>query len=175
MLLHDIAPGWAPHQVLQPIAQITPPLQAFRDAGYSSADYEITIQDVVYAMWRAKRGMIDLAKFDLDSMNSTKESTKGDFNVMSKDFIAFASPQQSKRGGLNEPFQKVLEYFVENNVQLVVRLNSHLYDAKEFTKRNIKHIDMIFDDGTCPTLEYVQKFVVLQSVLSIKVEKLHTL
>ena len=105
-------------------------------------------------------------------MNSTKRVDQGDFNVISKDFIAFASPQQSKRGGLNEPFQKVLEYFVENNVQLVVRLNSHLYDAKEFTKRNIKHIDMIFDDGTCPTLEYVQNLLVLQSVLSIKVEKL---
>lgn len=152
--------NWAPHQVLQPIAQITPPLQAFRDAGYSSADYEITIQDVVYAMWRAKeRGMIDLAKFDLDEYEQYERVDQGDFNVISKDFIAFASPQQSKRGGLNEPFQKVLEYFVENNVQLVVRLNSHLYDAKEFTKRSIKHIDMIFDDGTCPTLEYVQKFI----------------
>lgn len=53
----------------------------------------------------------------------------------------------------------MLDYFVKNNVQLVVRLNSHLYDAKEFTKRNIQHIDMIFDDGTCPTLEYVQKFI----------------
>ena len=99
--------NWAPHQVLQPIAQITPPLQAFRDAGYSSADYEITIQDVVYAMWRAKeRGMIDLAKFDLDEYEQYERVDQGDFNVMSKDFIAFASPQQSKRGGLNEPFQK---------------------------------------------------------------------
>ena len=106
MLLHDIAPELGSHQVLQPIAQITPPLQAFRDAGYSSADYEITIQDVVYAMWRAKeRGMIDLAKFDLDEYEQYERVDQGDFNVMSKDFIAFASPQQSKRGGLNEPFQ----------------------------------------------------------------------
>ncbi|RCK58156.1 Tyrosine-protein phosphatase CDC14 [Candida viswanathii] len=152
--------NWAPHQVLQPIAQINPPLQAFRDAGYSSADYEITIQDVVYAMWRAKeRGMIDLTSFDLEEYEQYERVDQGDFNVISKDFIAFASPQQSKRGGLNEPFQKVLDYFVDHDVQLVVRLNSHLYDAREFTKRNIKHIDMIFDDGTCPTLEYVQKFI----------------
>ncbi|KAK6874046.1 Tyrosine-protein phosphatase CDC14 [Candida tropicalis] len=152
--------NWAPHQVLQPIAQINPPLQAFRDAGYSSADYEITIQDIVYAMWRAKeRGMIDLTTFDLEEYEQYERVDQGDFNVISKDFIAFASPQQSKRGGINEPFQKVLDYFIEHDVQLVVRLNSHLYDAKEFTKRNIKHIDMIFEDGTCPTLEYVQKFI----------------
>ncbi|KAK6203416.1 protein tyrosine phosphatase CDC14 [Scheffersomyces amazonensis] len=152
--------SWAPHQVLQPIAQIDPPFQGFRDAGYSNADYEITIQDIVYAMWRAKeRGMIDLTTFNLEEYEQYERVDQGDFNVISKDFIAFASPQQSKKGGLNEPFKKVLNYFMASNVQLVVRLNSHLYDASEFTKRKMKHIDMIFDDGTCPTMEYVQKFV----------------
>ncbi|KAK6458273.1 protein tyrosine phosphatase CDC14 [Scheffersomyces xylosifermentans] len=153
--------SWSPHQVLQPIAQIDPPFQGFRDAGYSSADFEITIQDIVYAMWRAKeRGMIDLTSFNLEEYEQYERVDQGDFNVISKDFIAFASPQQSSRkAGLNEPFRKVLSFFIQNDVQLVVRLNSHLYDASEFTKRNIQHIDMIFDDGTCPTLEYVQKFI----------------
>ncbi|EGW30344.1 protein tyrosine phosphatase CDC14 [Spathaspora passalidarum NRRL Y-27907] len=152
--------SWSPHQVLQPIAQCDPPFQGFRDAGYSHADYEITIQDIVYAMWRAKeRGMIDLTSFNLEEYEQYERVDQGDFNVISKDFIAFASPQQTKRNVINEPFRKVLSYFMENNVQLVVRLNSHLYDSQEFTKRNIRHIDMIFDDGTCPTLDYVQKFV----------------
>ncbi|RLV96557.1 Tyrosine-protein phosphatase CDC14 [Spathaspora sp. JA1] len=151
--------SWSPHQVLQPIAQCDPPLQGFRDAGYSHADYEITIQDIVYAMWRAKeRGMIDLTSFNLEEYEQYERVDQGDFNVISKDFIAFASPQQ-KNQKINEPFKKVLGYFMENNVQLVVRLNSHLYDSKEFTKRNIRHVDMIFDDGTCPTLDYVQKFI----------------
>ncbi|KAI5963013.1 CDC14 [Candida pseudojiufengensis] len=153
--------AWSPHQVLQPIAQFDPPFASFRDAGYSNADYEITIQDVVYGMWRAKqRSLIDLTSFNLEEYEQYERVDQGDFNVISKDFIAFASPQQSKKSNsLNQPFKKVLSYFQNNNVQLVVRLNSHLYDAKEFTSRNIKHIDMIFDDGTCPTLEYVQKFI----------------
>lgn len=153
--------SWSPHQVLQPISQIDPPFQSFRDAGYSNADFEITIQDVVYGMWRAKeRGMIDLTNFNLEEYEQYERVDQGDFNVISKDFIAFASPQQSSRKpGLNEPFRKVLNYFMENQVKLVVRLNSHLYDSSEFTKRNIQHIDMIFDDGTCPTLEYVHKFI----------------
>lgn len=153
--------SWSPHQVLQPIAQIDPPFQSFRDAGYSNADFEITIQDVVYGMWRAKeRGMVDLTNFNLEEYEQYERVDQGDFNVISKDFIAFASPQQSSRkAGLNEPFRKVLNYFIDNQVQLVVRLNSHLYDSNEFTKRNIQHIDMIFDDGTCPTLEYVHKFI----------------
>ncbi|CUM64300.1 uncharacterized protein PRCAT00001900001 [Priceomyces carsonii] len=152
--------SWSPHQVLQPLCQIDPPLQCFRDAGYSNADFEISIQDIVYGMWRAKgRGMIDLTSFNLEEYEQYERVDQGDFNVISKDFIAFASPQQKRPGYLNEPFREVLNYFIANNVQLVVRLNSHLYDASEFTKRGIKHIDMIFDDGTCPTLEYVQKFI----------------
>lgn len=153
--------SWSPHQVLQPISQVDPPLQPFRDAGYSNADFEITIQDVVYGMWRAKeRGMIVLTKFNLEEYEQYERVEEGDFNVISKDFIAFASPKQnSRRNGLNEPFRKVLNYFMMNNVDLVVRLNSHLYDSSEFTKRNIQHIDMIFEDGTCPSLEYVQKFI----------------
>lgn len=151
---------WAPHQVLQPICQVEFPFLPFRDAGYSSADFEITIQDVVYAMWRAKeRGMIDLTTFNLEEYEQYERVDQGDFNVISKDFIAFASPQQKKPGVLNEPFKKVLNFFINNDVQLAVRLNSHLYDANEFEKRNIQHIDMIFEDGTCPTLEYVQKFI----------------
>lgn len=152
--------SWSPHQVLQPISQIDPPLQSFRDAGYLNADFEITIQDIVYGMWRAKeRGMVDLTSFNLEEYEQYERVDQGDFNVISRDFIAFASPQQSSRGGLNEPFKKVLSYFIQNDVKLVVRLNSHLYDSNEFTKRGIQHIDMIFDDGTCPTLEYVQKFI----------------
>ncbi|KAM9892376.1 hypothetical protein OXX79_010060 [Metschnikowia pulcherrima] len=154
--------SWAPHQVLQPLAQVEFPFQPFRDAGYSSADFEITIQDIVYAMWRAKeRGMIDLTTFNLEEYEQYERVDQGDFNNVSKDFIAFASPQQNPKrpGSLNEPFKKVLNYFMSNDVQLVVRLNSHLYNAEEFTKRNIQHIDMIFEDGTCPTLDYVQKFI----------------
>lgn len=109
--------------------------------------------------------MIDLTSFNLEEYEQYERVDQGDFNLISKDFIAFASPQQGKHSssssgsGLNEPFKKVLNYFIVNNVQLVVRLNSHLYDANEFTKRGIQHIDMIFDDGTCPTLEYVQQFI----------------
>ncbi|QPG75896.1 cell division control protein 14 [Brettanomyces nanus] len=152
---------WAPHQVLQPIAQMEHPFMPFRDAGYSRADFELTIQDVVYGIWRAKeRGMVDITNFNLEEYEQYERVDQGDFNVISNDFVAFASPKQSRPGApLNEPFRKVLQYFVAHDVQLVVRLNSHLYDKKEFEKRGINHIDMIFEDGTCPTMELVQKFI----------------
>lgn len=153
--------SWSPHQVLQPLCQIDPPFMGFRDAGYSHADFEITIQDIVYGLWRAKeRGMIDLTNFNLEEYEQYERVDQGDFNVISKDFIAFASPQHPRgSAALNQPFKKVLEYFEDHDVQMVVRLNSHLYNKNEFEKRNIQHIDMIFDDGTCPTMDIVKDFI----------------
>lgn len=153
--------NWAPHQVLLPIAQVDPPFMPFRDAGYSHADFELTIQDVVYGVWRAKeRNLLDMRSFNLEEYEQYERVDQGDLNILANDFIPFASPKQSRPGApLNEPFKKVLEFFTGHNVKLVVRLNSHLYDKREFTKQNIQHIDMIFEDGTCPSMEFVQKFI----------------
>lgn len=161
--------NWAPHQVLLPISQMDPPFIPFRDAGYSHADFEITIQDIAYGVWRAKeRNLLDMRSFNLDEYENYEKVDQGDLNILANDFIPFASPKQSRAGAaLNQPFKKVLEFFKETNVQLVVRLNSHLYDKREFIKRNIRHIDMIFEDGTCPTMNYVQKFIgAAESIIS---------
>lgn len=166
--------GWTPHQVLQPLAQVDPPFMPFRDAGYSNADFEISIQDVAYGVWRAKeRGLIDLHAFNLEEYEKYEHVEYGDFNVLTPDFIAFASPQEDarvlqlqqqqqqlqSRTHLNQPFRSVLKYFSEHDVQLVVRLNSHLYNKQHFERAGIKHIDMIFEDGTCPDLSIVRNFV----------------
>ncbi|CCK71940.1 phosphoprotein phosphatase CDC14 KNAG_0I01530 [Huiozyma naganishii CBS 8797] len=161
--------GWTPHQVLQPLAQVDPPFMPFRDAGYSNADFEITIQDVIYGVWRSKeKGLIDLHSFNLEVYEKYEHVENGDFNLLTPDFIAFASPQEDERindvGGnykshLNQPFRSVLKFFSENDVQLVVRLNSHLYNKKHFEDLGIKHVDMIFEDGTCPDLSIVKSFV----------------
>ncbi|CAI4439802.1 AMM_1a_G0017130.mRNA.1.CDS.1 [Saccharomyces cerevisiae] len=160
--------AWTPHQVLQPLAQVDPPFMPFRDAGYSNADFEITIQDVVYGVWRAKeKGLIDLHSFNLESYEKYEHVEFGDFNVLTPDFIAFASPQEdhpkgylaTKSSHLNQPFKSVLNFFANNNVQLVVRLNSHLYNKKHFEDIGIQHLDLIFEDGTCPDLSIVKNFV----------------
>ena len=106
----------------------------------------------------------------------------GDFNWISPNFLAFASPQHqpthlitpndplystlprslsslSRNTTIPSPFKNVLSHFVERGIGLVVRLNSELYSASYFQSLGIKHLDMIFDDGTCPPLSLVRKFV----------------
>jgi len=105
----------------------------------------------------------------------------GDFNWISPDFVAFASPQHTPvavippsspqyatlptttsaifQSKLPSPFKNVLAHFRNRNVGLVVRLNSELYSPSYFTALGITHLDMIFDDGTCPALNLVRKFI----------------
>jgi cell division cycle 14 len=59
--------SWPPHLALAPIAQVDPPLMPFRDAGYSQADYTLTVQDIVYGVFRAKEeGICGLKEFNLE-------------------------------------------------------------------------------------------------------------
>ena len=159
--------SWTPHQVLQPISQVDPPFMPFRDAGYSNADFEITIQDICYGCWRAKEcGLIDLQKMDLDSYEYYERVENGDLNVLTPNFIAFASPKENvadmnnnHNTKINRTFRKVLDIFQKTNVQLVVRLNSHLYNKVHFENNGIQHLDMIFEDGSCPDLSIVTNFI----------------
>ncbi|KAI0419729.1 tyrosine-protein phosphatase CDC14 [Xylaria grammica] len=175
--------SWPPHLALAPIAQIEPPLMPFRDAGYSQADYGLTVQDVVYGVWKAKEeGCCALDNFDLDEYERFERVDQGDFNWVTPHFLAFASPQHSpvaripesseayaalpktlaevdSHPALPQPFKNVLRHFSERSIGLVVRLNSPLYSPSYFEALGIRHLDMIFEDGTCPPLSTVRKFI----------------
>lgn len=105
----------------------------------------------------------------------------GDFNWITPQFLAFASPQHKPiaplpptspeyaalptnvrdvaASNLPGPFKNILCHFKERNIGLVVRLNSELYSPSHFTALGIQHLDMIFDDGTCPSMPMVKKFI----------------
>ncbi|KAK3942143.1 tyrosine-protein phosphatase cdcA [Diplogelasinospora grovesii] len=185
--------SWPPHLALAPIAQVDPPLMPFRDAGYSQADYGITVQDVVYGVWKAKEeGCCVLETFDLDEYEKYERVEHGDFNWVTPSFLAFASPQHTPvaptprdseewatlpkslyeidaHPTLSQPFKNVLKHFSERNIGLVVRLNSQLYNPSFFEALGIQHLDMIFEDGTCPALSTVRKFIRLaHEVITIR-------
>ncbi|KAL8747593.1 MAG: hypothetical protein Q9190_000577 [Brigantiaea leucoxantha] len=177
--------SWPPHLALAPIAQADPPLMPFRDAGYSQADYMINIQDVVYGVWKAKEeGLCGFDRFSLEERYERFERVdQGDFNWLTPHFVALASPQCKPteiikpghplynalprsveavmKSGLPRPLRNVLAHFTKRNVGLVVRLNSELYSPSYFTELGIDHLDMIFDDGTCPALPMVKRFIKL--------------
>lgn len=77
---------------------------------------------------------------DKDFIRSLKPGKPGSSSLSS---VAF--PTRRKRSA---SYEGLLDYFVEKNVQLVVRLNNPLYDKADFESRGIAHKDMFFEDGT---------------------------
>lgn len=172
--------NWPPHLAIAPLAEADPPFMMFRDAGYSQADYTLSIQDFVYGLWRAKEAkIIDIKTFDLEEYEYYERVDKGDFNWICPRFIAFASPIQpgyttkpnpfnKKSTIITATFQHVLDYFKDNAVGMVVRLNSQLYDKAQFESIGIEHVDMFFEDGTCPELDVVKEFIGLAEDMAAK-------
>ena len=192
-------PPAAPTDVLQMIVQQRPPWEAFhpiaeiefmpfRDAGRGRSDFNLSIQDCLWGIYKAmQNGLCDMNEFDIVDYEFYEKVENGDWNWLTPNFIAFASPvdpiwikrEKDKRDQENQaiappssptkavalqrklptPFQNCLEYFERQGVKLVVRLNNPLYDAQLFRDRGIEHAELYFDDDTNPTDEIVRKFI----------------
>lgn len=173
MIIDRIEPADAFH----PFSQIE--FKPFRDAGYGRADYCLTIQDVLYGVHRAiKEKLLDLSEFNLDEYEYYEQVQCGDWNWITPQFLAFASPNDReyvaalKAAGDRPPkdgfrlgrklpqvFTNTIKYFKERNVKLVVRLNNPLYDKTVFEDVGIAHLDLYFDDGSNPSEPILREFI----------------
>ncbi|KAF9076565.1 protein-tyrosine phosphatase-like protein [Rhodocollybia butyracea] len=174
----------APWEAFHPIAEIE--FMPFRDAGRGPSDFNLNIQDCLWGIWKAMQsGLCDLNEFDIEDYEFYEKVENGDWNWITPNFIAFASPvdqnwikrqKEAKevagsalmsstssnlalQGKLPTPFLNCLDYFEKRNIKLVVRLNNELYDRGTFLDRGIDHMELYFDDGTNPTDDIVRTFL----------------
>ncbi|KAF8579044.1 phosphatases II [Ramaria rubella] len=175
----------APWEAFHPIAELE--FMPFRDAGRGRSDFNLSIQDCLWGVWKAmQNGLCDMNEFSVEDYEYYEKVENGDWNWITPGFIAFASPldptwarKNLKEEGaaltngadtalqrkLPTPFLNCLDYFEKRNVKLVVRLNNPLYDKIVFTDRGIDHLDLYFDDGTNPTDEIVRKFIQVSDLI----------
>ncbi|KAI0091955.1 protein-tyrosine phosphatase-like protein [Irpex rosettiformis] len=175
-----------PWEAFHPIAEIE--FMPFRDAGRGRSDFNLNIQDCLWGVYKAiQNGLCDMNQFDVDDYEYYEKVENGDWNWITPNFIAFASPvdpiwikrekdkraQESQSGGprspakgetalqrkLSTPFLNCLDYFEKRTVKLVVRLNNQLYDRQVFLDQGINHVELYFDDGSNPTDEIVRQFI----------------
>lgn len=177
-----------PWEAFHPIAEIE--FMPFRDAGRGRSDFNLSIQDCLWGVYKAlQNGLCDFNDFNVEEYEYYEKVENGDWNWLTPNFIAFASPvdplwlkrekekvEQGKLSGasslakstsrdlalqkkLPTPFLNCLDYFEKSSVRLVVRLNNPLYDRQHFLDRGISHQELYFDDGTNPTDEIVRKFI----------------
>ncbi|OBZ71920.1 Tyrosine-protein phosphatase CDC14 [Grifola frondosa] len=177
-----------PWEAFHPIAELE--FMPFRDAGRGRSDFNLSIQDCLWGVYKAmQNGLCDMNEFDVEDYEYYEKVENGDWNWLTPNFIAFASPvdpawlkrekekkEQENQVGtgnasparpdnlalqrkLPAPFQNCLDYFEKQNVKLVVRLNNPLYDPQVFFDRGINHKELYFDDGTNPHDDLVRQFI----------------
>ncbi|KAJ3802711.1 tyrosine protein phosphatase [Lentinula aff. detonsa] len=177
----------APWEAFHPIAEVE--FMPFRDAGRGPSDFNLNIQDCLWGVWKAmQNGLCDMNEFDIEDYEFYEKVENGDWNWITPNFIAFASPVDQNwmkrqkeaakddsgspsalststnsnfalQGKLPTPFLNCLDYFEKRNIKMVVRLNNQLYDRATFLDRGIDHMELYFDDGTNPTDEIVRTFL----------------
>ncbi|KAF8820485.1 serine/threonine specific protein phosphatase [Cardiosporidium cionae] len=108
-------------------------------------------------------GWFSFDSFDLGEYEYYSQIENGDLNwIIPGKFIAFSSPlsedaEEGEFEGINA--KEYVGIFKKLNVTSVIRLNKQLYDRNIFVKNGIKHFDLYFADGSCPSRDIIQEFL----------------
>ncbi|XP_063372513.1 dual specificity protein phosphatase CDC14B-like [Cydia amplana] len=155
--------GLSPKDALKPLTMngsIT--YRPFQDASDGDSIFTITILDCLKAIKKARDlGFFNLKDFNYDDYNRLDKIAGGDLNwIVPGKFLAFIGPVDVDYSvNLYHPPEIYMNYFLENDVKMVIRLNKKLYDGDVFTQVGIAHQDLFFSDGSCPPRHILFKFL----------------
>lgn len=165
-----------PDQAYAPLMSATPPFVTFRDAGYGSATYFLSVLDCVRGFYKAMTvGLVQMDTFDLPEYEFYERVENGDMNWLGDKFLALASP---KDDGPNMPIprsagksqagcdihsayrkQDLIRFLKSRGIGTIIRLNNNVYDRNDFTAAGIEHIDLYFPDGSTPPDGILRRFL----------------
>jgi len=136
----------------------------FRDASYTNCTYKCTILDCLRGLeYGMKLEWFNLKTFNLKEYEHYEKVENGDLNwIIPGKFVAFSGPSGQPRdpdGYRRFTPEDYVPIFKRLGVTLVIRLNNKQYDKERFTKNGIKHLDLYFLDGSCPSEEIIQTFL----------------
>lgn len=159
-----IALGKSAEAAFEPFLDIYPPFLAFRDATSRSSTFGLSILDCLRGLEKSiELRWFDWMRFDVESYEFFSKVENGDMNWIIPDkFLAFTGPCHTATDPDGYPAFTPEDYvpiFIEAGLRLVVRLNKKQYDYRRFVDRGIKHVDLYFRDGSCPTRDIISKFL----------------
>jgi len=148
----------------EPFRGIYPPFLPFRDATCGICTFHLTIMDCLKGLEKGiECRWFDWNHFDVESYEHFEKVENGDMNWIIPDrFLAFAGPCPTPTDPDGFPAFTPEDYvpiFRDAGIHLVVRLNKKQYDRRRFIDQGIKHVDLYFLDGSCPSREIIGKFL----------------
>jgi cell division cycle 14 len=137
------------------VSNVKPKFSEFVDASQFTHQFTLSILDVLRGIETAIRlGWYDFRSFDLEYFEYCKKVENGDMTwVIPKKFIAFAGPFDSGIDDDGMPAstpETFFPHFKKGGVTTIVRLNKRQYDSGKFIRAGFNHVDLIFNDGSCP-------------------------
>eukprot|EP00397_Hematodinium_sp_SG-2012_P013188 GEMP01013383.1.p1 GENE.GEMP01013383.1~~GEMP01013383.1.p1 ORF type:complete len:399 (+),score=78.49 GEMP01013383.1:196-1392(+) len=141
------------------VNQFTP----FRDASCGPCAYECTILDCMQGLQYAiKFRWFEWATFNLASYEYYEKVENGDMTwILPNKFLAFGSPSEHSLDAEGYVYCTPADYvplFKSAGIGMVIRLNKKTYSRQQFVKNGIKHVDLYYLDGSCPSPEIISKF-----------------
>lgn len=137
----------------------------FNDASAVLSEFKLTLLDSLRAVEKANKfGFFNFDDFNYVEYEHYEIVESGDLNwIVPNKFIAFCGPHMmsgtDNKGYTHHAPDKYFEYFRQNNVTTIVRLNYKFYEASSFTEAGFKHYDLIFRDGSTPTDTILNQFL----------------
>jgi len=133
---------------------------AFRDASAGPCFYDCTILHCLKGLERAiQLGWFDYKSFNYVEYEHNEKLEYGDMNwIIPGKLLAFSCPSSVKIDGEYVP-EDYISKFRYMGITTVIRLNEKTYEETRFTKHGIKHQDLFFIDGSCPSDEVVARFL----------------
>eukprot|EP00747_Dinoflagellata_sp_TGD_P170200 gnl/TRDRNA2_/TRDRNA2_201147_c0_seq1.p1 gnl/TRDRNA2_/TRDRNA2_201147_c0~~gnl/TRDRNA2_/TRDRNA2_201147_c0_seq1.p1 ORF type:complete len:442 (+),score=58.58 gnl/TRDRNA2_/TRDRNA2_201147_c0_seq1:148-1473(+) len=159
-----IVQGKNAEEAFEPFYRVYPPFLPFRDAISGACTFELTILDCLRGLQKGiENGWFDWNRFDVTAYEFFEKVDNGDMSWIVPDkFLAFAGPCSTQVDADGYPAFTPEDYapiFRDAGIRLVVRLNRKQYDRNRFIDNGIKHVDLYFSDGSCPSREIIGKFL----------------
>eukprot|EP00746_Dinoflagellata_sp_MGD_P147124 gnl/MRDRNA2_/MRDRNA2_79506_c0_seq1.p1 gnl/MRDRNA2_/MRDRNA2_79506_c0~~gnl/MRDRNA2_/MRDRNA2_79506_c0_seq1.p1 ORF type:complete len:485 (+),score=79.40 gnl/MRDRNA2_/MRDRNA2_79506_c0_seq1:84-1538(+) len=158
--------GVSAEEAYAPFQEMEPPFLPFRDASCNiHCDFPLTILDCLCGLEKSiKLGWFNWQSFDCASYDLYEKVENGDMNwIVPGKFLAFASPYSQKTDDKGFPTMTPEDYVPilrKQGISLVIRLSRmDMYDRKRFIENGVRHFDLLFFPGTCPSHEIIKRFL----------------
>ena len=138
----------------------------YRDAGFGGCTYKCSVLHCLQGLEKAiDLGWYNYTTFNINEYETLQRIENGDINwIIPGKFIAFSCPANTSldyEGFKCYTPEDYCRLFKTLGVTSVIRLNKKTYDASRFKNNGMKHYDLYFLDGSCPSEDLILKFISL--------------